>query len=164
MTKIAYYIDFEKVEQKQASGEYGTISITPPAIKNSGVFSDAGIDLFAQYDFTVTAGSMRIVETFTGIYMPLGVAGLIWPRGGDNFLVGAGVIDTGYTGTIKVKIINPYAEDMSFKAGDSVGQLVMFVKGVTSDPELHEVPKGSAHSEAARQESGRIVDQWLANE
>jgi dUTPase len=138
--EIVYYVDYEKAQDKQ---EAKGIKIEPahPVIKNDGMFSDAGIDLFAAHDFSVEPHSFTVVDTFVGVIMPAGVAGLLWPRGGDIFILGSGVIDTGYTGTIKVKIVNPYNTVMNFTLGSSIGQLVFFNKGIHSMPELREVTK-----------------------
>lgn len=157
--KIIYYVDKEKAKQK--SNETGKrIEPRHPVIKNVGLFSDAGIDLFAAHDFVIPPHDYVVVDSFVGVFMPSGVAGLLWPRGGDEFLLGSGVVDTGYTGTIKAKIINPYNKEMRFGIGDSIGQLVLFVKGVHSSPELQEVDRDtglqSKQKEQVRGDDGRI--------
>jgi dUTPase len=156
---INYYVDREKADQKSKELK---IEITPkqPVIKNVGLFSDAGADIFAAYEFIVPPHDYLVVDSFVGFIMPSGVAALVWPRGGDSFLVGSGVIDTGYTGTIKVKIVNPYKKALVFSAGDSIGQVVFFLKGIHSSPELQEISKVSIESFSAfayeRGEDGRI--------
>jgi dUTP pyrophosphatase len=160
--KILFAIDYEKASLKEK--ELG-VKIIPclPQIKNTGLYADAGIDLFAAYPFTVPPHDFRVVDSFVVLLMPVGVAGFIWPRGGDLFLVGSGVIDTGYTGTIKVRIVNPYSTEMRWSYGDSIGQVVLFRKGVLSFPALEEVDKVRAlqlvqeiSDEQGRGDDGRI--------
>lgn len=160
--QIMFYVNLQKA-QDYAQAHGCIVSPAKPAIKNTGLFADAGIDLFAAYAFSVLPNQYVVVDSFVSVLMPIGVAGMLWPRGGDVFLVGSGIIDTGYTGTIKVKIINPFPETLSFEIGDSIGQLVLFVKGVVSSPELVEVSGDALNnaelSGATRGQDGRINKQ-----
>jgi deoxycytidine triphosphate deaminase len=116
--------------------------------------------LFAANEFVVPPHSAYIADSFVGFVMDVGIAGLVWPRGGDLFLVGAGVIDTGYVGTIKVKIINPYSEPMHFTSGSSIGQLVLFKKAFVQPPELVLIEKDEVTSISGRGDDGRINAQF----
>jgi dUTPase len=159
MSKVVFYIDTEKV--KSDTIEKGWI-ITPhnPVVKTTGLFGDAGIDLFAAYDFVIPPHSYKIVNSYIGVLFDAGVAGLLFPRGGDLFLLGSGVIDTGYTGSIRSKIINPYAEEMIFKAGDSIGQLVLFTKASVDGYTLNEIDQNQVNIVTERGKDGRIVNQF----
>jgi dUTPase len=159
MSKIFYYVDTEKAKQK--SEELGIeIQPLPPFIKHAGLYGDAGMDLFAAHDFTVEPHSMSVANSFVGVLFDPGVAGLLFPRGGDNFLLGAGVIDTGYTGTIRSKIINPYNEPMEFHIGDSIGQVVFFTKASVESYDLHEIETSQIDIVTERGPSGRITNQF----
>jgi dUTP pyrophosphatase len=137
MSVLQYYIDEEKIAEKSANWGI-TITGMKPSIKNTGgPYSDVGIDLFAPYAFTIDPWSFKIVDSFVGFVYDIGTWGELRPRSGDNFLIGAGVIDTGYTGTTKVKIINPYKEAMVFNVGDSIGQLIVCVRAYVEAPTLH---------------------------
>src|SRR5690606_2122207 len=89
----------------------------PPVIKSSAgsLFGDAGIDLFSPINITIPPLGFQIVDSFVGFAFEPGVGGLLFPRSSDWFLLGAGVIDTGYTGTIKAKIFNPMPEELVIK-------------------------------------------------
>lgn len=158
MSEIKFFVDYDKAEAKEK--EWG-IDIVPaiPVIKNAGEYGDSGIDLWTSYDFIVAPRSMKVVDTFIGFVFEAGCTGLVWPRSGDDFLVGAGVIDPGYRGTIKVKIINPYDKEMVFSIGDSVGQLVLVNRFYKSTPSIVVVDKMSI-DKTDRGEDGRIVNQF----
>ena len=157
MQKFRFYVDSQKAAEKVP----GSIPVKPVIKNPTGMFGDVGVDLFAAYDFIVEPHSMYITDTFIGFLFDVNTAGQIWPRSGDNFLVGAGIIDTGYVGTVKVKIINYTNYVMEFKQGDSVGQMVLFTRAYIEGPELKEVDKEAAGMlKTDRGENGRINTQF----
>lgn len=124
MRKIRFYLRTDKsIEYANEKGVTCVVQI--PRIKTSGEYGDSGIDLSAAYEFTVPPHSCYVVDSFVEFELNPGETGQIWPRGGDMFLIGAGIIDCGYTNTIKVKIVNYTSHPMNFKIGDSIGQLVI---------------------------------------
>jgi len=159
--KVRYWLD-----EDGATRDLGS-STEPwpvkPVVKHTGTWGDAGIDLFAPHEFAVLPHSQYIVNTYVGFVFEAGEAGLIVPRGGDSFLVGSGLIDTGYTGTIHVRIINPYKETLVFKRGDSVGQLVRFRK---ADPDGIDLERGAPpeRTKSPRGRAGRIVSEYSKSE
>jgi len=153
---LKFYVDYGKLEDAERFGM--DAKVTVPSIKNTGYLGDAGIDLAAPYPVTVAAHSFKVIDTFIGFEFPEGVFGLLFPRGGDTFLLGAGVIDTGYTGTIKCKVINPYNTDMEFNVGDSVGQLILVEMPFCEPPELVADTKENIR-ESERGDSGRITSE-----
>lgn len=156
---ITYAIDFDAIaEDNKKRDGLALITVTEPVIKHTGYRGDAGIDLFAPYDFICTAGSQIVVNTYIRFLFPDDLYGRILPRGGDKFLVGSGVIDTGYTGHLKVRIVNPYSHDMVFKFGDSIGQLVPMIRTSTYGSVLNKVTTSELLECASgdRGESGRI--------
>ena len=125
MVVVNYYLDQKKAYDKSWElGRHGNnmLKPVPPRMEN---LTDAGIDLFSPLHFNLPAHETVVVDTFVVFEMPFGSVGLIWPRGGDRHLIGAGVIDEGYRGTVKVRVINPYATPLVFMQGGSLGQMVI---------------------------------------
>ena len=80
--------------------------------------TDAGYDLFA----------IRITAD-TGVHceIPAGYFGDIRPKSGLLFkhdIFTAGTVDSGYTGSIRVRIINFGEEPYEFKEGEKIAQMV----------------------------------------
>lgn len=89
---------------------------------------DAGFDIRTPIDVVVESKWHSFIDTGIHIEIPEGYVGMIKSKSGlncKNNLVTEGVIDTGYTGTIGVKIYNHGKEDYKFKAGDKITQLVI---------------------------------------
>lgn len=97
-----------------------------PSVVHPG--EDCGIDLKAPYAFDVPAFASQKVNSFVCFDLPKGSGARLIPRGRDDFLLGSGLIDTGYTGPIIVKVINYTSQNMHFGIGDSIGQLVPYLK------------------------------------
>lgn len=100
---------------------------------------DAGYDLYAK-------DSARVYESYTfdtgvHIQIPKGYAGIIKSRSSMNIVHGLqseGVVDAGYTGSIRVKLCNHHSTPYTVHAGDRIAQIV-FVPIFT--PELVKVDK-----------------------
>ena len=106
--------------------------------------ADAGYDLFAKEDFVVprsTTGTDFFGTAFmpvtvgsathdTGVHIeiPKGYVGFIKSKSGLNVkhgLTAEGVIDSGYTGSIVVKLYNHTENIYKVKKGDKITQLVI---------------------------------------
>ena len=91
--------------------------------------TDAGWDLYAREDFTVPAGGSAVHDTGVHMQIPEGYAGLLVSKSGLNVkhsLTSTGLLDSGYTGSIIVKIyIEDNGRDYMFKAGDKISQIVI---------------------------------------
>lgn len=90
--------------------------------------TDAGLDLRSPVDVTVPANGSVVIDTGVHIELPFGTTGFIKSKSGLNVnygIVSEGVIDEGYTGSIKVKLYNhgKYAYDIM--TGDRISQLVI---------------------------------------
>lgn len=110
--------------------------------------TDAGYDLYAVHDFNVkrsrtrsngraNVGS-RVHDTGVHIEIPIGYVGFIKSKSGLNVkhgLTAEGVIDSGYTGSIVVKLYNHTPNNYHVKAGDKIAQLVI-LPIITPDLEL----------------------------
>jgi dUTP pyrophosphatase len=86
---------------------------------------DAGLDLRAYYDTIIHRGETKVVRTGCAILIPLGYMGLIMPKSRSDYLIGGGVIDAGYTGEIKVKVINTADRTIALAYGDEIAQLIV---------------------------------------
>jgi dUTP pyrophosphatase len=91
--------------------------------------SDAAFDLEADEDTFVYGYSRKLISTGVRMAIPEGYCGIIKSRSGlavkNSIEVGAGVIDAGYRGEIKVLLCN-YGEDSFYvKPGDRIAQLMI---------------------------------------
>ena len=91
--------------------------------------SDAAFDLEADEDTFVYGYSRKLISTGVRMAIPEGYCAIIKSRSGlaakNSIEVGAGVIDAGYRGEIKVLLCN-YGEDSFYvKPGDRIAQLMI---------------------------------------
>lgn len=92
--------------------------------------SDAGFDIcMKDEEVTIEPQHSRTVSTGFHIVMPKHHVGLILSRSGlatkYGIEVGAGVIDPGYRGEIKVLLHNHGTESVTFHKGDRIAQIVL---------------------------------------
>ena len=91
--------------------------------------TDAGSDICSSVDFTIPARGDFLVNTDLYIAIPDGYVAIVKSRSGlsvkKKIEVGAGVIDSGYTGEILVHLYNHSDEDVSFNKGDRIAQLLV---------------------------------------
>jgi dUTP pyrophosphatase len=113
--------------------------------------ADAGLDLYATKDFVVPSAyaipvsigmnpgtinthmhnvnvGCAVCDTGVHVQIPFGYVGFVKSKSGLNVkfgLTGEGVIDSGYTGSIVVKLYNHTAKKYEFKKGDKIAQLVL---------------------------------------
>ena len=100
---------------------------------------DAGYDLYSREDVWISAGSSECFDTGVHIEIPAGYVGFLKSKSGLNVmrgLLGEGVIDAGYTGSICVKLYNHGNSDVRICKGQKISQLVL-LPIVT--PDLEEV-------------------------
>ena len=109
---------------------------------------DAGLDLYTPEDVTVvrsrwtpseglTVGSATI-DTLVHVEIPKGYVGFIKSKSGlmvKHGLTADGTIDSGYVGSIRVKLFNHTSTSYEFKAGEKIAQLVL-LPILTPDLEL----------------------------
>ena len=91
---------------------------------------DAGYDLRTPIDVVVPAGGYEVIDTGVHIEIPKGYVGFLKSKSGLNVkdhLTGEGVIDSGYTGSIKVKLYhnNSSGKFKEFRKGDKIIQIVL---------------------------------------
>lgn len=102
---------------------------------------DAGLDLYTHVIDTgvhTNVPGIDCPEYFALMEIPKGYVGMIKSKSGlnvNNGIIGEGVIDAGYTGSIKVKLYNLEGYTTVFKPGDKIAQLVI-LPIVTPTPKL----------------------------
>lgn len=91
--------------------------------------TDAGLDLLTPADVVIKANDSVVIDTGVHIAIPEGYFGKLESKSGlnvnHNVVCLGGVIDCGYTGSIKVKLYNLSDEPMNFKRGNKVVQLII---------------------------------------
>ena len=89
---------------------------------------DAGYDLRTPEDVTIYGGLNATIDTGVHVQIPDGYVGFLKSKSGLNVkdnITGEGVIDAGYTGSIKVKLYNNGNFTKHFYKGDKIIQLVI---------------------------------------
>lgn len=90
--------------------------------------TDAGLDLRTPIDFTVQPHDSYTVDTGVHVQIPKDCCGLLVSKSGLNVnhgITSAGLIDEGYTGSIKVKLYNNSSVPYEFQPFDKISQLVI---------------------------------------
>lgn len=90
--------------------------------------TDAGFDLYARETIEVKSYGSTVFDTGVHIELPPKSVGFLKSKSGLNVKYGItseGVIDVGYTGSIKVKLYNNSPYDYKVYAGDKISQLVI---------------------------------------
>lgn len=90
--------------------------------------TDAGADLRTPHDVTIMPRGSAVIDTGVHIELPPNTVGMLKSKSGLNVkhgITSEGVIDVGYTGSIRVKLYNLSDKPYEFKAGDKISQLVV---------------------------------------
>ena len=89
--------------------------------------SDAGLDLYAPYPATIPSHGYTVIDTGVHINIPEGYVGLILSRSSLMLkgLTTRGVVDSGYTGEIKVILFNHSDVPYIVHYDDKIAQLVI---------------------------------------
>lgn len=89
---------------------------------------DAGLDLRTPSTFVLKPRSSEVINTGVHVEIPEGYVGFLKSKSGLNVrhsITSDGVIDSGYTGSIRVKLYNHGTVPVHFGAGDKITQLVI---------------------------------------
>lgn len=91
--------------------------------------TDAGYDLFSMQSVYINGnGGSAAVDTGVHIEIPAGWFGLVAGRSGLNFkngvIVPQGTIDSGYIGSIRVKLYNLSSQPFMIHRGDRIAQII----------------------------------------
>lgn len=90
--------------------------------------TDAGLDLRAMKQEYIPARGSATIDTGVHVELTEGTAGLLVSKSGLNVkynLTSTGLIDEGYTGSIKVKLYNHGWNGYYIEPGDKISQLVI---------------------------------------
>lgn len=109
-------------------------SITIDVVLDEGAYlpekahdADAGFDLRSRTTEGIQPGGSVFFDTGVRVAIPKGYVGFLKSKSGLNVkygLTGTGVIDSGYTGTIGVKLYNNSDDVYIVKQGDKLIQIV----------------------------------------
>ena len=90
--------------------------------------TDAGADLRSPVYAVVPARGNTVIDTGVHVEIPEGYVGILKSKSGLNVkhdLIGTGTIDSGYSGSIRVKLYNLGDTDYQVFRGDKIIQLVI---------------------------------------
>lgn len=113
--------------------------------------TDAGLDLYALENYSLTPGEKIIIRTGVRIAIPDGCAGFIWDKSGlarDGLHVTGGVIDSGYRGEILINMVNLGLDIINISRGQKVAQIII------QKIELPEIKESIITDETERGENG----------
>lgn len=85
---------------------------------------DAGLDFYSIELKYVEPFDYAVVKTGIRVQIPEGYVGLLFPRGKNDHLLGAGVIDTYYDGEVLFKVVNYTDSVMEITRGYPIGQMI----------------------------------------
>jgi dUTP pyrophosphatase len=103
--------------------------------------ADAGYDLFSCEDAIIHPNSSRTFDTGVHIAIPEGYVGFLKSKSGLNVkhnCQSEGVIDSGYTGSIVVKMFNHGSKSVEIGRGQKISQLVL-LPIITPELELADI-------------------------
>ena len=103
--------------------------------------ADAGYDLFSCKDAIIHPNSSGTFDTGVHIAIPEGYVGFLKSKSGLNVkhsIQSEGVIDSGYTGSIVVKLFNHGSKSVEIGRGQKISQLVL-LPIITPELELADI-------------------------
>ena len=118
---------------------------------------DAGLDILSPSDFWIKVGESFTLDTGVHVEIPQGYVGILKSKSGLNVKYGItseGVIDAGYTGSIKVKLYNHGEITYRVQYGDKISQLLI-IPIVTPVPKKVTSIRGSDRAENGFGSTGR---------
>lgn len=90
--------------------------------------TDAGADLRSPVDAVIWLRDSVTIDTGVHVEIPSGMVGMLKSKSGLNVnhdITSEGVIDSGYTGSIRVKLYNHGTGAYAVRKGDKITQLVI---------------------------------------
>lgn len=90
---------------------------------------DAGLDLYSREEFIIMPGESHIFDTGVHVELPAGTFGKLESKSGLNVKYGivshGGVIDSGFVGSISVKLYNHGDRPYMIRKGDKIIQMIV---------------------------------------
>ena len=89
---------------------------------------DAGLDLRSPKRQIVWSRSREVIDTGVHVEIPKGYAGFLRSKSGlmcNYGILSDGTVDAGYSGSIRVCVINTSDEPYTIERGDKISQLVI---------------------------------------
>lgn len=119
-------------------------------------FDDAGIDLRTPEAFVLEGhGGSHVVDLQVAVQIPIGYFGKLESKSGlnvnYNIQITGGVIDSGFRGTIKVRVTNNGPTPYIFGKGDKLVQMVLIPVGLFDLEQVDDLDSS---------ESGRDMSGW----
>ena len=108
--------------------------------------TDAGLDLHAAEDVGIPVLGRNLVGTGIAVHLPKGYVGYITPRSGlaasygITVLNSPGTIDAGYTGELKVILVNHGQAPYLIQPGERIAQLTIHKIELPWVQEVNELP------------------------
>ena len=96
--------------------------------------ADAGFDLYSRETVIVSAKESATFDVGVHMQIPEGFVGFLKSKSGLNVkhgITSEGVIDSGYTGSIVVKLYNHSGKDYKVQIGDKISQIVLLPIAMT---------------------------------
>ena len=93
-----------------------------------GHATDAGLDLYARESVFIPPNGSAVFDTGVHVELPRMTCGLLVSKSGLNVngdITSTGLIDEGYTGSIRVKLYNHGDRNFLVRKGDKISQLVV---------------------------------------
>ena len=90
--------------------------------------TDAGLDIYSREAQVIPPHGSAVFDTGVHIELPNNTVGMLKSKSGLNVnhgITSEGVIDVGYTGSIKVKLYNNSDKPYTVANGDKISQLVI---------------------------------------
>lgn len=92
-------------------------------------FDDAGIDMRTPIGFILHAHEQKVVDLGVHVQIPVGYFGKMESKSGllvnHGIMCMGGVVDSGFRGSIKVRMWNTTSEPYEFYKGDKLVQMVL---------------------------------------
>lgn len=125
------YHNFDLEYERQWDGSFKRVAYrkSGKGFLTKAHIADAGRDILSSEETIIYPDSWGKVSTGLQISIPIGFVGLIWSRSGLSLKrgieVGAGCIDSGYTGEILVVLYNHSRDPFKVSPGDKIAQLLV---------------------------------------
>ena len=135
---------------------------TIPTRKNP---SDAGMDLYACFYYDdqaaiIKSGDYEIIPLGIAVEIPPNCFGWITNKSSKNYLIGGGIVDSGYRGELLVKIFNTSNDTVVIRHGDAIAQLLIVPAYILYLQVVETEYSEIENTDTSRGQSGGILSQY----